>query len=196
MIAPSRGATGRVWAYLALACVGMAGSACSRTEPSRECPGVQGGEAIDQSTMAFLSIARASHHQADLDEARGDTRGAITVLARLVTTPAPKATEVREVLADARARLAELRMKEGDIEGAEKDVHEGLREAQEPTYFRGHLLEVQGLLEEARSTSLMDAGKAAEANRAREKAMSLLEEAVRIQQRVLERALGDGGRDD
>ena len=154
------------------------------------------GEAIDQPTMAFLSIARASHHEADLDEEQGNTRGAIVVLERLVTTPGPRATEVREVLADARARLAELRMKVGDIDGAEKDVREGLREAQEPTYFRGHLLEVQGLLEEARSASLADAGKAVEARRAREKAMNLLEEAVRLQQQVLERTLADGGRDE
>jgi hypothetical protein len=143
--------------------------------------------------MAFLSIARALHHEADIDETRGDTAAAIAVLERLVTTRAPAGAEVDEVLADAHARLAELRLKRGDLAGADRSVQAGLQHAHEPTYFRGHLLEVSGLVEEARAKALADGAQPAEAERARAKAIELLENAVHIQQQVIERALGEGG---
>ena len=110
--------------------------------------------------------------------------------------PAPHAVEVDEVLADAYARLAELRLQGGDLEGAQKDVQAGLERVAGPTYFRGHLLEVEGLVAEARASSLADAGKSGEATRARTQAVALLEEAVQVQQQVIERALGDGGHGD
>ena len=78
----------------------------------------------------------------------------------------------------------------------ERDVREGLLRASGPTYFRGHLLEVQGLIEEARATAFVDAGKREEATAAKAHAISLLEEAVRVQEQVINRALADGGRDD
>ena len=53
---------------------------------------------------------------------RGRHPGAIDALDRLVAMPAPHAVEVDEVLADARARLAELRLERGDLDGAERDV--------------------------------------------------------------------------
>jgi hypothetical protein len=58
------------------------------------------------------------------------------------------------------------------------------------------LLEVEGLVEEARAARLADAGNAAEAQRARERAIALLEEVVRIQDQVIQRSLAarDGGR--
>jgi hypothetical protein len=146
--------------------------------------------------MAFLSIARALHHEADLAEARGDTGAAIDALQRLVSMPSPRATEADEVLADAHARLAELRLKVNDLERAAMDVRAGLDRARELTYFRGHLMEVGGLVEEARAGALADAGSKGEAAGARAKAMTMFEDAVRIQQRVIERALSDGGSDD
>jgi tetratricopeptide (TPR) repeat protein len=159
--------------------------------PSAEPPGPPIGEAV----MAFLSAARALHHEADLRQGTGDTPGAIASLERLVALPAPQAVEVDEVLADARARLAELRLAQGDVQGADREVHAGLERVKGPTYFRGHLLEVEGLLEEARAGALADAGKSEEAARARTKAVDLLEEAVKVQERVIERALSDGGKD-
>jgi hypothetical protein len=112
-----------------------------------------------------------------------------------VALPAPVAVEVDEVVADARARLAELRLGQGDVDGADRDVHAGLERVKGPTYFRGHLLEVAGLLEEARAGALADAGKSEEAARARARAVDLLEEAVRVQERVIDRALAEGGKD-
>jgi hypothetical protein len=146
--------------------------------------------------MAFLSAARALHHEADMQERAGDVDAALGSLQRLVALKAPKASESDEVLADAYARLAELRLEKNDVPGAEQEVKQGLDHAAGPTYFRGHLLEVEGLVEERRAATLADAGSAREAAGARARAVSLLEEAVRVQELVIARALADGGEDD
>lgn len=165
--------------------------ACSREA-------VEDGTPVDTQIMAFLSEARALHHRANLAEESGDLNGAIASMERLVAASRPhperKAPEVEEVLADALARLAELRLRKGDLEGAATAVKTGLEHVAEPTYFRGHLIEVQGLIEEARAAQLADAGDAAAAGRARERAIQLLEEVVKIQDQVIKHSLGkDGG---
>jgi tetratricopeptide (TPR) repeat protein len=168
--------------------------ACSRHDG-----GAEDGQPVDTEIMAFLSEARALHHAANLKEASGDLAGAIDAMDRLVAARRPHpngkaAPEVEEVLADAYARLAELRLEKGDLDPAAVAVKSGLEHVAEPTYFRGHLVEVQGLVEEARAAQLADAGNAAEAARAREHAIQLLEEVVKIQDQVIQRSLGkDGG---
>jgi tetratricopeptide (TPR) repeat protein len=156
------------------------------------------GAPFDIEVMAFLSQARALHHQANIQEDSGDLPGAIAAMERLTHAKLPhpgrKVPEVEEVLADAFARLAELRLRANDVAGADGAVREGLAHAPDATYFRGHLLEVQGILEETRAATLADAGKNDEAAKARAKAIALLQEAVRVQEQVVERALGDGGR--
>jgi tetratricopeptide (TPR) repeat protein len=167
--------------------------ACSRHDG-----GPEDGQPVDTEIMAFLSEARALHHAANLKEESGDLAGAVDAMDRLVAARRPhpnaKAPEVEEVLADAYARLAELRLKKGDLDPAAVAVKSGLEHVAEPTYFRGHLVEVQGLVEEARAAQLADAGNVAEAARAREHAIQLLEEVVKIQEQVIQRSLGkDGG---
>ncbi|AKV02092.1 hypothetical protein AKJ09_08755 [Labilithrix luteola] len=159
-------------------------AACHRpTESSKEAP-------VDAELMAFLSEARALHHQANIKEDTGDLDGAIAAMDRLVAAqrPARPAPEIEEVLADAYARLGELRLKKGDLAGAAAAVQSGLAHAPEPTYFRGHLVEVEGLVEEARAAGLADAGKPAEAAKARERAIQRLEEVVKIQEQVIQRS--------
>jgi hypothetical protein len=177
--------------------LGVVGLAACRTEPGISgCPSAEPeGKPIDSSVMAFLSVARARHHKADLRERSGDVPGAIAELEQLVDLRAPAAVEVDEVLADTHARLAELRLGSNDLDGAKREVEAGLLRAQGATYFRGHLLEVEGLVEEARAARLADAGRTDEAAGARTRAMALLEEAVRVQQQVIEQTLpaGDGG---
>ena len=148
---------------------------------------------VDMDLMAFLSEARALHHQANLKEESGDLAGAANAMQRLVTARQPhggaKMPEVEEVLADAYARLAELELKQNHLEPASRAIDAGLTHTPEPTYFKGHLVEVQGLVEEARSAALADAGKTQEAARSREKAIQLLEEVVRIQDQVIQKSL-------
>jgi tetratricopeptide (TPR) repeat protein len=169
--------------------------------------GCRGREVADQDTapvidvelMAFLSEARALHHQANMKEASNDLPGAAAAMRRLVTARRPhqgsSAPEVEEVLADAYARLGEIELRQNALDAAAEAIRAGLSHAPEPTYFRGHLLEIQGLIEEARAAMLADAGKPEEAARARENAIRLLEDVVRIQDQVIERALQarDGG---
>jgi hypothetical protein len=89
-----------------------------------------------------------------------------------------------------------MRLQAGSWEGADRDVRRGLAHAPDPTYFRGHLLEVQGRIEEGRAGAAADAGRKDEAARARARSVDLLEQAVRVQERVIERALADGGSRD
>jgi len=162
------------------------------------CRGRDGGEqdsapVVDMQLMAFLSEARALHHQANLKEEASDLHGAAAAMQRLVEARRPHegttTPEVEEVLADAYARLAELYLRQSSLGPAADAVKAGLAHAPEPTYFRGRLIEVDGLIEEARAASLADAGKPEEAARAREKAIGLLEEVVRIQDQVIQRSL-------
>ena len=142
---------------------------------------------VDTKLMAWLSKARTLHHLADLGETDGGVDGAIAPLEQLVGGPVPPgpSPEVDEVLADTYARLAELRTRRGDLERAQADVDKGLEHAREATYFRGHLFEVRGLVFEKLSESLAKAGKRAEAEEARQKAMRASVEAVRLQDEVI-----------
>ena len=162
--------------------------------------GDQGGATvIDTEVMAYLSEARALHHQANLKEEAGDIPGAVGAMERLVAArrphPEAKLPEVEEVLADAYARLAELELKRNGLNAAGRAIDTGLTHAPEATYFRGHLVEVQGLVMEANAAELADAGKKEEAAKARDKAIELLEEVVKIQDQVIQKSLAgrDGG---
>jgi len=184
----------RLWLLLAIAIGSLGAPACRDQGAPAGCPSAQPAQpAIDEAVMAFLSAARALHHEADIRERGGDLDGAVASLRRLVAMPAPRAVEVQEVLADAHARLAELELLESDVEGATRDVEAGLLAVQGPSYFRGHLLEVEGRVEEARANGLADAGQREEAAKAKTRALALLEQAVHVQEQVIERALADGG---
>lgn len=159
------------------------------------CRGREGGDQdsvqiVDMELMAYLSEARALHHQANLKEDSNDLPGAAEAMQRLVSARRPGKTtpEVSEVLADAYARLAELQLRQGALDPAAEAIKTGLTHAPEPTYFRGHLIEVEGLIEEARAAGLADAGKPEDALRARARAIKLLEEVVQIQDQVIQRS--------
>jgi len=162
-------------------------SSCPCEEPS--------ARPVDTKLMAWLSKARTLHHLADLGETDGGVDRAIAPLEQLVSGPTPPgpSPEVDEVLADTYARLAELRARRGELERAEADVAKGLERAPGRTYFRGHLLEVRGLIYEKLSESLAKAGKNAEAEEARQKAMRASLEAVRLQDEVISGTIEKSG---
>ena len=189
------------FAALLAALAPFALTACSKAHDAGTASTCVDGDAattpIDTDVMAFLSAARARHHEANLKEDAGDLSGAVDAMQQLVTMKTPHAgsivVEVEEVLADAHARLAELRLKTKDVDGASRDATRGLGHASEPTYFRGHLLEVLGIVEEERAKQLELSGKADDAKQARARAIQLFHEVVGIQSQVIERSLGDGG---
>lgn len=144
---------------------------------------------VDQALVAYLSMASALHHEADLAEARNDFSAALAALVRLTEAKVPGAyTEAREVLADTLARAAELSLRQGALERANGYLQRGLAEVPEENYYRGRLFEVSGYLHEAESKRLQAEGKLAEAEAKEREAMHSLEQAVRIQQAVIERA--------
>lgn len=184
-------------AFVVIALLGvLAGCDASKTTQTAPPPS-DSTPVVDAQLMAFLSEARAFHHQANLKEDAGDLAGATDAMQRLVMAKRPhdnaKTPEVEEVLADAYARLAELQLKQQNLDAAGGAIQSGLSHAPDPTYFRGHLVEIQGLIEEAKSAQLADAGKSDEAAKSREKAIQLLEEVVKIQDQVIQRSLADGG---
>lgn len=152
-----------------------------------------GAPVVDPTLLAFLSKARAAHHEADLAEAGEDRPRAIRFLSQLALGPRPggatPSPEVAEVIADTRARLADLRSATGAFDEASRDVEEGLGFARELTHFRGRLFEMRGVVEERRSKALAAGGDAAGSAKARQEALAAFEKAIEIQDDVIARAL-------
>lgn len=164
---------------------------CSQERRGSNCNDTDASAPVDPALLAFLSRARAAHHAADAHEAKNDLMAAMKEIEAVVNGAVPPradAPEVREVLADSLARLAELAARRGDFSGAEKSIARGLGLVPEPSYFRGHLVEVRGLVEEQQSKALTAAGDAEGAARARERALGSFQEAMQIQNAVIERA--------
>jgi hypothetical protein len=113
---------------------------------------------VEPALVAFLSHARAAHHRADLFEDGLDLVKALDELAKVTSSPMAQRSaefaEIREALADTRARMADLESRLGRPDEADREVARGLELVPEATYFRGHLLEVRGLLEERRAQAL------------------------------------------
>jgi hypothetical protein len=176
----------RLWAIaLALALTGLAGCA------QKTCDDTASSTPVDPVLMSFLGSARAAHHLADGREEKGDLAGAEAALGSLLSGPLPPkkdAAEVREVLADTRARLADFRSRRDDFDAALGDVQKGLELVPEQSYFRGHLFETRGLIEERRTKALTASGDSVGAAQARERALAAFEEAMRIQQAVIKGA--------
>lgn len=147
--------------------------------------------------MAYLSAARSLHHEANIQEDADHADAAAQALERVLNLPHPhpgeRVPEIDEVVADTCARIAELQVRRGDVQAARRAVDRGLRHAEPKGYFRGHLLEVQGLVEEAHAVRLQDAGSLDEAAAARRRALSSFDEAVRMQESVIQGALSEGG---
>jgi len=179
-----------------LLCVALASAlACAAMGCAKErAPEGTSREGVDTVLLAFLSQARALHHEANLREEEGDVAGARAAMQRLVEAKRPSTPEVFEVLADAYARKAELEVRQGDLSAAAESVQQGLTHATDRGYFRGHLLETSGVVDEARARALTDAGRNEEAAVVRKRALSALEEAISMQAEVIDKALSaDGG---
>ena len=169
---------------------------CTEREASPEAPSpsssAESPPPIDPALLAFLSRARAAHHRADAFEEKAQLPRALKELGRILDGPLPRAprpyVEVGEVLADTRARTADLRSRLGQHDRALEDVEAGLRLAPGQTYFRGHLFEVRGLVEERRAKALAEAGNDAAAEQARGRALAAFEQAMRIQEEVIRKS--------
>ena len=182
-----------IWGF-GLAAIVLSG--CLDREPRPDTPvpssSVGSPPPIDPALLAFLSRARSAHHRADAFEAEQQLPRALKELGRVLDGPRPRAAqpyvEVGEVLADTRARMADLRSRLGKHDRALQDVEAGLRLAPGQTYFRGHLYEVRGLVEERRAKALEEAGNDDAAEQARRRALAAFEQAMRIQEEVIRKS--------
>lgn len=186
----------RRWVALWFAVVGLcvgaiafAGCTTGEDAPPTGCVDTDGQSPVDSKLLAFLSKAKSAHHIADQHEEASELPKAIEALRKLFDGGAPTSPEVREVLADTRARVADLESQLGHFDIAANDVNQGLELARETTYFRGHLFEVRGLVEERRSKAEDEKGdkKAAEASKKR--ALEAFEQAMSIQDQVIKQAI-------
>lgn len=185
--------------WIALIALSLGASACTRAPVAQEetsCPDVQTAGPIDPPLLAFLSRARAAHHLADQLEA-SDPAAAIARLQELTGGPepdtgGPRRPEIREVLADTYARLADLESRRGGFGAAQAHIERGLGLAREITYFRGHLLEVRGHVYERQGEALAGTGDSAGAREARQRALAAFESAMKLQARVIECSLQSG----
>lgn len=183
-------------AATALAMALLAG--CNGSDRSADCPCASSAlpPPVDSSLMAYLSKARAIHHEADLLEQEGRIADAAKKLEELIASAAPGGgvmPEVQEVLSDTYARVADLTSRQGRFDEAERAIREGLGRAPAASYFEGHLFEVRGLNEQRRAEHLAKDGQADASRAAREAAMRAFERAVEVQDSVVDRALGNDG---
>jgi len=173
----------RALGWLLLLALALGG--CSRQEPRDDCQ--SSGRVVDPVLLAFLSRARSAHHLADQYEAKSDRPAALRALEGLVSGGVPPGTapEVDEVLADTRARMADLMSEAGRFDQADAQISQGLEHAKTATYFRGHLFEVRGLVEERREKALRGKGRGQEADQAHDRSLDAYEAAMKIQAEVI-----------
>jgi tetratricopeptide (TPR) repeat protein len=173
----------RATAALLLACFVMSGCATRHRDEDCACS----EHVVDPVLLAFLSQARSAHHKADQQEAAGDSAGALRSLEQLTSSPRPPGAppEVDEVLADTQARIADLLSQAGRFDQAASAIESGLEHAKTTTYFRGHLFEVRGLVEERRDKALRAKGRGREADEARRRSLDAYEEAMKVQAAVI-----------
>lgn len=171
------------WVLL-LSCAFALGG-CSRGDRRDDCG--EPTRVVDPVLLAFLSKARSAHHLADQHEAKSDRTSALRALQGLTSEAAPPGNppEVDEVLADTRARIADLLSQAGRFDQADAELTQGLTHAKTPTYFRGHLFEVRGLVEERREKALRSTGRGQEADQAHERSLDAYEAAMKIQAEVI-----------
>ncbi|HYQ18062.1 MAG TPA: hypothetical protein VEQ58_19950 [Polyangiaceae bacterium] len=160
---------------------------CSRKAAPDDCVSER---VVDPVLLAFLSQARSAHHVADQREAQGDVPAALRALQTLTAAAKPpgNAPEVEEVLADTRARTADLLSNAGRFDQADAELNAGLENARTSSYFRGHLFEVRGLVEERREKALRGNARGQEADQARDRSLAAYEEAMKIQAEVIRKA--------
>ena len=108
--------------------------------------------------------------------------------------PDTRAAEVREVLADTAARIADLESQIEDFDAGVQNITAALPWVPASSYFRGHLYEVLGLVEERRARALTRSGNTEAADQAKSRALAAFEQSMTIQAAVIRASSADAGR--
>jgi tetratricopeptide (TPR) repeat protein len=157
-------------------------------------PRPQRGGLPNEATVALLGTVRALHHQADVYEHAGDYARAAAAVQRVLAQEFPAGFgEAEAVRVDAYGRLAELSLRQQRPDDALSLADTGLREARRESVLRARLLMVRGEVLSRLADRAREAQDTAGAARYRDEALRALEDSIALNQRVLRRALGDGG---
>lgn len=149
----------------------------------------------NEATVALLGTVRALHHQADVYEHAGDLERASAAVERVLAQEYPAGFgEAEEVRVDAYGRLSELSLRRNRLDEALSLADTGLREARRESVLRARLLMVRGECLSRLADRAREAQDAEAAARYRDEALRSLEDSIALNQRVLRRVLGDGGR--
>jgi len=155
----------------------------------------RGNAPPNEATVALLGTVRALHHQADVYEHAGDYERASAAVQRVLAQDYPPGFgEAEEVRVDAYGRLAELALRRGRLDESLSLADTGLREARRESVLRARLLMVRGECLSSLADRARTANDTTAAARYRDEALRSLEDSIALNQRVLRRVLGDGGR--
>jgi hypothetical protein len=166
----------RLVVTLALAC-GLGLGGCRGGDDRRAPP-------IDERLMLALEEARAWQHRADVHLDDGDVAGAIADVEQVLAIRFPSgAAEGEEARLDAHARLAKLRLVQGDEAAALAAVERGRAEATRDSFYRAHLETTAGEILEARAKRL-GASDPEAAKAARREALADYARSIEINKRV------------
>jgi hypothetical protein len=185
------------WMICTLLLCGPTVTACHRNGPC-SCPPddktneSKAGPPIDAALVAFLSRARSAHHLADLREAE-EPAAAVAALLSVTEGPIPGSVEApppeaREVIADTQARIADVQSRLLQFDAALTRLDSALHWVPDISYFRGHLFETRGLVEQRRAEHLLEQGNEVEARAAKSRAIAAFETSMQIQSQVIQRA--------
>ncbi len=142
----------RIGAALVLA---LTITACASRREEGEARGgvtelIDPANALSEELMLTLGQAKNFHHKANVLMSDGKLDDAAAQVLRILNLPFPKhSPEAEDVLLDARARLAQMRLAQGQIEAAMTLVDDGLREKTRASFFVANLHTVRGEVFEA-----------------------------------------------
>jgi hypothetical protein len=179
----------------ALLLVGLAGCASrGDDEPARritELP--QPGPALSQELMLGLALARNYHHKADVYLKEARFKDAVASVRQILGIQFPAGSaEGEDVLLDARARLAKLLVKDGDLVQALAVVDEGIGRVKRQSFFLANLHTVRGEVLEARAAQVEEQDQAA-AKAARHQAIESYDRAIAIEKGLIQQLAGGEG---
>ena len=142
--------------------------------------------ALSEELMVSLGQARNFHHKADLLLRSGKTEeAAAAVEAVLAIRFPPEAPETEDVILDTHARLAKLRILQGQLEGAMSLVDEGIALSTRDSFFLANLHTVRGEVFEATANAAEPNSEAAK--QATIDAISAFDASIKINEGLLEK---------
>ncbi len=142
--------------------------------------------ALSKELMVSLGQAKNFHHKADVLMSDGKLDEAADEVAKILQIPFPKdAPESEDALLDTRARLATMRIAQGQLETAMELVDGAIANARRESFFLANVHTVRGEIFEAQAAAA-EAGSD-EAKQAKRSAIASFDTSIQINARILKK---------